>query len=422
MPPTVPEALLPKTSDAPAPVDPETNGELLSLEETSVAALAPEVVGAPRTTWIQRLAASPGWLADKLTGHAGPMASHGGLAELDALATLAAASPRANGYLSLEPELTRWMDPQEAGCLTFARHHRAAFAVGGLHSASASDKAMSSSNTGSMVIAAYCNALRATGFRRSLFFPISEAERPTYAAANVETLMLGSEAFVDRDTWTMRGKAKADLRQMVNRGRKRHGLRTTEYDAVRAAAELAPLHGAWLEDKQSKHRMRLVVGSPGFQNPAGRRFFVAADAEGPVAFVTVTPGWAGQGWGIDVMARPDDAPAGAMDVLIVDAMAVLFDEGATLLSLGAAPMAERTAVTGHDRWLLRRVFRWLYGGRLGNRLFRFESLARYKDKYAPRWEPVYMGGWPKLSVWSLYVGCRMWGLFGAPRIDVPKPE
>ena len=136
-----------------------------------------------------------------------------------------------------------------------------------------------------------------------------------------------------------------------------------------------------------------------------------------VAFVTLIPGWGGAGVGLDVMARYPDAPAGTMDVLLVRAIERCFDAGMRIFSLGGCPMAEHGTLDADDPWLLRRIFRLLYRTRVGNYLFNFNSLVQFKAKFAPRWEPVYIAGWPRVSVRSLYTGCRMWGLFGKPALD-----
>ena len=62
--------------------------------------------------------------------------------------------------------------------------------------------------------------------------------------------------------------------------------------------------------------------------------------------------------------------------------------------------------------LLTGIFHGLYRSWLGNRLFHFHGLAHFKNKFAPSWEPVLIGCAPRLGVWDLYAGCRMWGLFG----------
>ena len=259
----------------------------------------------------------------------------------------------------------------------------------------------------------YRQRMADAGYRKLLLFPVSRSERALTHEAGFRSRLVGAEAIVDLPGFSLAGKAKADLRQMVNRGTKRYRVHVDEVDPGGAAVELRHLYGHWLASRVLDEPMALLIGSPCFDRAAGRRFLVARvpDRPDPVAFVTLTPGWDGKVWGVDVMARLPDAPAGAMDVLILGAITRLRDEGARRLSLGACPMADKTPPDADDRGMMQRLFRWIYRSRLTNRLFPFQSLVHYKDKYAPRWEPVYLAAWPKVGIWSLYTGCRMWGLF-----------
>ena len=63
------------------------------------------------------------------------------------------------------------------------------------------------------------------------------------------------------------------------------------------------------------------------------------------------------------------------------------------------------------------VFRFLYTQPLGARLFPFRGLARFKEKFSPEWVPVRIGAYKNVSVWSLYEGCRIWGLFDEFPLD-----
>ncbi|MCA9572677.1 MAG: hypothetical protein KC656_32785, partial [Myxococcales bacterium] len=76
---------------------------------------------------------------------------------------------------------------------------------------------------------------------------------------------------------------------------------------------------------------------------------------------------------------------------------------------GACPMAG--VPFDPRRPVLTAIFRLLYGTWLGNRVFGFRNLVRFKDKLAPRWEPVHFAARPGLGAWALYQGCRMWGLY-----------
>jgi hypothetical protein len=328
-----------------------------------------------------------------------------------ALEAIVRRSPRGNGYLSLEPGLRTFAT--DDGALTWAAAPRHALAVGGVHVI----------GDGQRLLTAFREALAVARFSKVMLFPVATGERRLLRSAGFRSLAVGAEAFVDTADFTLAGRKHADLRQMVNRGVKRYGVRVEEVSVAHRGASLDHLYHHWLDARPLADPMALLIGTPCFERPLGRRYFAARvpDRPNPVAFVTVTPGWQGAGWGVDVMAREPDAPAGAMDVLLTEVITRLADEGADVVSLGACPMAERTPLPRQDSRFLRWVFRWLYRGWIGNRLFPFHSLAHYKDKFAPRWEAVHLASWPRLNVWSLYAGCRMWGLFGSPPL-LPPPD
>jgi len=202
---------------------------------------------------------------------------------------------------------------------------------------------------------------------------------------------------------------------MVNRGRRRHGLVVSEVALAEVGVGLPALYEGWLASRPVGYRMRLLIGSPRFADPQGRRYFQVQAPDGsPQAFVSITPGWSGQGYGLDVMARPPAAPSGAMETLLCGVIHRLAEEGVQRFSLGACPMCDEATPPVDDPALYRLLFRWLHRSRVGNRLFAFRSLTHFKAKFVPRWEPVYLAAWPAVGFRSLYDGCRMWGLFGAP--------
>lgn len=316
------------------------------------------------------------------------------------LAEVVARSPRGNGYLSLEPDLAVFR--HEHGVVTWAASGRTAFAVGGVHGA----------QEPAQLLRAFRDHVVSAGFGQVLLFPVSELERETLHSAGFQSLMVGAEAFVDPSRFSVSGGRMADLRQMLNRGRARFGLRAQEVDVKDAGVSMLDVYGEWLSARPAGHRLQLLVGTPRLDEPLGRRYFVARDDERAHAMVTLTPGWGGAGYGLDVMARSPDAAAGAMEVALAGAIETLGIEGVEMLSLGACPMFEATQERDVERPVLRSILRWIYRSRCTRQLFAFESLPRFKAKFGPTWEPSYIAAWPRVGVRSLYAGCRMWGLFG----------
>jgi len=192
---------------------------------------------------------------------------------------------------------------------------------------------------------------------------------------------------------------------MVNRSRRR-GVVVAEWPVDRRHA-LAEVYDRWLASRVPDHPMRWLIGTPGFEEPGPRRYIVA-HVDGRVqGFCTLLPSTLGT-WAIDVMCRLPDATPGVMEAMIHHVAEGLAAQGAQWLSLGPCPMAG-LQVEGRHR-LLYAIFGWLYGSAWGNRLFGFQNLYAFKEKFRPQWRPVYFGAAPRLGVWALYRGCRMWGL------------
>jgi phosphatidylglycerol lysyltransferase len=298
-------------------------------------------------------------------------------------------------HLALEDGLH--YDVSQDAVVAYQVRRRTAFCIGGLNALPHRRLA---------VVAHLLRHLREEGIRRTLFFPLRAPDRADAAAAGLSSLQVGVEGWLNLQTFHTQGRPFEHLRQMCNRARRRGVLAVEDTQAHHRAA-MAEVYDAWLESKRPSWRMRLLVGSPGLDHPYDRRYFVATTEGRLEAFVTVLPGGPGQ-WGVDVMCRRPDAVPGTMELLLLHVVHSLQDEGAERLSLGPCPMA---GVERHgDRPLLRWTFHALYSSTLGNSIFGFRNLHRFKQKFRPTWEPVFFGA-SRLGPLELYLGCRMWGLY-----------
>ncbi len=365
-----------------------------------------------RAPLLARVLDAPGATLDRVCRSATPFGAWA--EESSRLAAVVGESSRANAYLSLEPGL-RLFEQRSGACLTFAMSRRHAFAVGGLHGPKEDMPEL---------LRTFRSAATEAGVRRCLLFPVADGELRAVHGGGFRTIPVGAEAVVVprvfAATTGRAGRAFADLRQMLNRARKRYHLTAVELTPHEAAAVGRATVGRWLAGRPLHTRMRLLVGTPCFDAPHARRYFacLSPGRDGAVALITVTPGFGGLGGGLDVMARAPDAPAGAMELVVSHAIEAAAASGWETFSLGACPMylpGDHRPRGLRQRALLR-AFDAIYRSRLLNRLFHFQNLVRFKRKFAPEWRTVHLGASPSVGVGALYAGCRMWGLFGSDPI------
>lgn len=272
---------------------------------------------------LRRVLALPGLVFDWLDGAPAPPGSVAP-AEVYAIVTAHARWPEA--HLALERGLHYFV--AQGRLLAYQLRGGTAFAIGGLNAGPTERISL---------LQGFVAAMAIRGIRRRLVFPLRREELEDAAAAGFRAVEVGIEAWVDLADFDLRGKRWAHTRQMCNRAARR-GVVVEETTAGAHAGALAMLHAAWLDAKRPQWRMRLLVGSPGLDEPFNRRYFIAQGPHRIEAFVTVLPGRDGH-WGLDVMCRRPDAAPGAMEALVTHVAKVLKAEGSTALSLGACPMA-----------------------------------------------------------------------------------
>ena len=123
-----------------------------------------------------------------------------------------------------------------------------------------------------------------------------------------------------------------------------------------------------------------------FELAAHKRYF-ALELGGDIeAFVTALPVPAARGWYFAELLRRPGAKGGTMELLILEAMRRLADEGFAEVRLGLAPLAELDP--RQARTLAGRALAWAADRR---RFYDFRGNAAFKRKLQPtRWEALYL--------------------------------
>jgi len=206
---------------------------------------------------------------------------------------------------------------------------------------------------------------------------------------------IGVDPIIRLDRFTLEGSAMGDVRRSRNK-LEAAGLEarlyppdTHSFDPSREPwlrDQLAAVSSEWLRSRSGGEK-GFAMGRFDVSRLADQWLAVAVDPkrERVEAFVTMVPIWARHGWALDLMRRRDDAPAGAIEFLIVACVEAARDRGDALISLSLSALAktETDASEPSDRaraFLMEHL----------RRFYDFEGLFRWKSKFAPEFEPRYL--------------------------------
>lgn len=220
---------------------------------------------------------------------------------------------------------------------------------------------------------------------------LDERQRDVAAAQGFDAQKIGEEAFLDVSDFSTAGKRRSNVRHSVTRARK-DGVVVLRYDqscrTARRDSQLAAISAAWLTDKGGPE-LGFTLGRFDLDRLDEQEVYVAlvaldAPQERVVGFVTWLPYADGSSAVLDLMRRGDQCPPGVMETLVVDSLADFAARGRTVASLGGVPLAATTERTDRTSQLMG----WLYEH--GDAVYAAKGLFRFKDKFDPRWEPMFL--------------------------------
>ncbi len=201
-------------------------------------------------------------------------------------------------------------------------------------------------------------------------------------------LKIGEEAVLDLADFSVQGKRRANVRHSATRA-ERDGLAVRVFDSgvddPGILDQLVAISATWQRERRLKE---LGFSMNGFSAARARSqpVVIAVDGAGRVhAFITLLPTYADGGMALDLMRRAPEAAPGAMELLLARCAERLREGGYTYFSLGLAPLA---GVGGAEHGLAGKGLDYLFHNLDG--VYRYQSLHRFKDKFAPRWQDRYL--------------------------------
>ncbi|MCA0045074.1 bifunctional lysylphosphatidylglycerol flippase/synthetase MprF [Celeribacter litoreus] len=223
--------------------------------------------------------------------------------------------------------------------------------------------------------------------RLCAFYRVSDLYLPTFLDMGLSLVKIGETARIDLTSFTLDGPKKKNFRYAVSRGA-RDGYRFEILPAADVAAhlpELRAISDAWLDQKQGREKsFALGAFSEGYiQN------FDCAVLRNPegaiVAFANLLPGGSHEVC-VDLMRYDDRCPGYGMDLLFTHMILWAQSRKIKWFRLGNAPFSGIEAHRLASFW--HRVAHLIYAH--GGRLYRFEGLRAFKEKWDPVWSPHYL--------------------------------
>lgn len=175
------------------------------------------------------------------------------------------------------------------------------------------------------------------------------------------------------------GKRGAEVRELDLKG-------LPQGEASAACAEMDEVAALWLADKACLPLGFLARVEP-FAQQENKRYFllrVRGQLQGFVAAAPFCRDGSVLGYYFQDMPRRPDARSGAGELLLLESLRLLAQEGVAEVRLGMAPLAQLDP-EGPGAGLLGLLYRrWTWG-------YNFRSVAEFKGKFAPTsWEPLYL--------------------------------
>jgi phosphatidylglycerol lysyltransferase len=237
-----------------------------------------------------------------------------------------------------------------------------------------------------------------------VFWQVHDALADLYRTAGLHLVKIGEDAIVTTRTFTLAGKAMANVRTSAKRAEKegihivfsRGRIQNTEH-----LAQMEQISRDWLTSKGSEE-MGFSMGHFDVHGDEEQIYALAVDDGNQVlAFATFVPIYGRNGWGLDLMRRAHWAAPGTMELLLARSIESLKREGADSVSLGLAPQSK---VNDTDQTFLGTSIDFLTH-RFGNP-GKKHSLFTFKKKFQPCWENRYLVYSNTLTLpkvgWALY--------------------
>src|SRR4029078_4310516 len=221
---------------------------------------------------------------------------------------------------------------------------------------------------------------------KTAFYRVDETGMSYFNYLKKRKLLIGQEAVLELDKFTLEGREKKSLRNALNSLQKK-GYSTSVSHAPLSkelALQLKQVSDEWLKHYEKKE----IVFSQGMFDEKEihqQDVIIIQDEMGTVkAFLNVIPDFAPEECTYDLIRKTADAPGGCMDALIIELVKYAREKRLKYLNLGLVPMAGIEQPENTAERLIRYAYEKI------KRFRQYTGLREFKEKYATTWVNKYL--------------------------------
>lgn len=220
---------------------------------------------------------------------------------------------------------------------------------------------------------------------KTAFYRVDENSISYFQFLKKRKLLIGQEAILEIEKFSLEGRDKKSLRNGLNSLQKK-GFVTSIVKAALSQeliAEMKIVSDEWLEGYNKKE---LAFSQGMFSSEiAEHDVIIIRDAEQKLkAFLDIIPDFAPEEVTYDLIRKTMDAPGGCMDALIIELINYAKQKDAKYLNLGLVPMTGMEEPDSTAEQLMNYAYRKL------KRFRHYSGLRNFKEKYASVWHNKYL--------------------------------
>jgi len=221
---------------------------------------------------------------------------------------------------------------------------------------------------------------------RSAYYRVDEASLPLFRLMGKRSLIIGQEAIVDINKFTLEGKNKKSMRNGLN-SLEKAGFKTCIYEAPIKDGILQKLELVSRDWLEATNREEIVFTQGLFDRKKLKEqtiITIENEDEQVFGFLNIIPDFAPGEATYDLIRKSSDAPGGVNDALIIALIEYCKLHHYKFLNLGLAPLSGIEEAKDLPEKTLKFAYEKLQQFR------HYRGLRDFKEKFLPEWQNKYL--------------------------------